>query len=133
VTAGAGHKSNLLEGRAQSCWVRLLIAKCWKSLLEAYLPTHGLLHGYSLVFRVMYDVMVHFGPSCVHQIWLHTMHAKAFHFCLMFRGALELPLNACIYLSGVVHWCASLLLLLPSVGFKGVFANRRAMAVTKSR
>ncbi len=44
-------------------------------------------------------------------------------FGLKFRGEANVSvvmlkpfLNACMYLSGVVHWCASLLLLLPSVG-----------------
>ena len=42
-------------------------------------------------------------------------------------------LNACMYLSGVVHWFASLLLLLPSGGLLVYLFNRRAMAVGKSR
>ena len=41
-------------------------------------------------------------------------------------------LIACMYLSGVVHWFASLLLLLPSVALLMYWFNRCAMAVGKS-
>ncbi len=41
-------------------------------------------------------------------------------------------LNACMYLSGVVHWSASLLFLLPSLALLVHLFSKRAMAVGKS-
>ncbi len=61
-------------------------------------------------------------------------------FGLKFRGEANLSvltlkpsLNACMYLPEVVHWSATLLLLLPSVGLLVYLFNRHAMAVGKSR
>ena len=60
-------------------------------------------------------------------------------FGLKFRGEADLSvftlrpsLNACMYLSGVVHWFASFLHLLPPVALLVYWFNRRAMAVGKS-
>ena len=91
--------------------------------------------------------MVHLSTSrCVHHSWLQTVHCESTcprstpYFGLKFRGeanlsvvTLEPSLNDCMYLSGVVHWFASLLLLLPSLALLVCLFSRRAMAVGKSK
>ena len=61
-------------------------------------------------------------------------------FGLKFKGEANLSvvtlkpsLNACMYLSGVVHWFASLLVLHPSLALSVYLFSRRAMAVGKSK
>ena len=61
-------------------------------------------------------------------------------FELKFKGganlsvvALKPSLNACMYLSGVVHWFASLLFLHPSLALLVYLFTSRAMAVGKSK
>ncbi len=42
-------------------------------------------------------------------------------------------LNACMYLSGVVHWFASLLFLFPSLALLVYLFSKRATAIEKSK
>jgi len=92
--------------------------------------------GFTCAAPVHFIVCVKVGSKqcifCVHaevafHVWIEVQKGGNYFNCHA-----KPPRIACMYLSGVVHWFASLLVLLPSVGLLVYLSNRHAMAIGKS-